>query len=155
MKCSNIINPSCLNREFKQKSLLWLNKTIQYSIFVYHNNAHLQLLSCLRLASAHLLAAVQSIISLPPFLCSCSSLGPAQGREWGREGGKETSKKGRASLLWHRHKGIPSAGWARPLSHCRLAPRHTLVHTYRCLHGGRRNGPLRETRGRSKTCCLR
>lgn len=39
------------------------------------------------------------------------------------------------------------AGPAHSHTHCRLAPRHTLVHTYRCLHAGRTNAPLREMRG--------
>lgn len=119
------------------------------SMFVHWNTVHLApSSSCLLLSkkktSAHLLAAVQPIISLPPFLCSSSSLGHAQGRRG--EGGREERRKGRAPLLWHRHKGIPCTGLGPPtplLSPC-LAPRHTPVHTHCCLHSRRRNRPTRE-----------
>ncbi len=70
------------------------------SVFVHLNTAHLvRSSSCLLLtqtASAHLLAAVRPIISLPPFLCSnSSSLGCAQGR--GGKGGRRGEERGEGS----------------------------------------------------------
>lgn len=105
---------------------LWLCVSLRifniYGGFVHYNTAHLdQSSSCLLLtqtASARLLAAVQPIISLPPFLCSRKSLDHAQGRKG--EGGREETMKGRAPLLWHRHKGIPFT---------RVGPAHSLTLT--------------------------
>lgn len=87
----------------------WMNKNMRLFAnlctsstwqLVHHNTAHLdQSSSCLLLtqtASAHLLAAVQPIISLPPFLCSRSSLGHALGR---KRGGREERRRGRGGLL--------------------------------------------------------
>lgn len=67
---------------------------------------------------------------------------PVLGGQGGGEGAREGSRvgKGRALLLWHRHKGIPCSGMGPPppsLSLC-LAPRRTCVHTHSCLHGQRR-----------------
>lgn len=93
-----------------------------YDSFVHYYTTHLdQSSSCLlltRTVSARLLAAVQPIISLPPFLCSLNCLGHAQGRKG--EGGREETIKGRAPLLWHRHKGIPFT---------RVGPAHSLTLT--------------------------
>lgn len=100
---------------------------------VHHNTAHLDQPSCLLLtqtASAHLLAAVQPIISLPPFLCSRSNLGHVQGREGA---GEEARKRGGLLSSDIVIKESPPQGWARPLSVCRLAPRHGVVHTHCCL----------------------
>lgn len=98
--------------------------------FVHHNTAHLaRSSSCLLLtqtASAHLLAAVQPIISLPPFLCSSSSLGRAQGRRGkGREG--RGRREGRRQRRDEEGEGLlssdivikesPALGWSRPLSY--------------------------------------
>lgn len=55
--------------------------------------------------SAHLLAAVQPIISLPPFLCSSSNRRRRRG--W-REG------EGSSDIVI---KESPSLGWARPLGY--------------------------------------
>lgn len=124
----------------------WMNKNMRLFAnlctsstwqLVHHNTAHLdQSSSCLLLtqtASAHLLAAVQPIISLPPFLCSRSSLGHALGR---KRGGREERRRGRGGLLSSDIviKESPPPGLGPPtllLSHC-LAPRHTPIHTAVC-----------------------
>lgn len=71
-----------------------------------------------------------------------------RGGEVGRQRGEERREreKGSVSLLWHRHKGIPSARLSPPtcLLSPRLAPRHTRVHTHSCLHGQSRNGLTRK-----------
>lgn len=61
-------------------------------------------------------------------------------------GGEVGREKGSVPLLWHRHKGIPSARLSPPtcLLSPRLAPRHTRVHTHSCLHGQSRNGLTRK-----------
>lgn len=71
-----------------------------------------------------------------------------RGGEVGRQRGEEMREreKGSVPLLWHRHKGIPSARLSPPtcLLSPRLAPRHTRVHTHSCLHGQSRNGLTRK-----------